>query len=122
MEYTHFRFGVGCHDLNGFWYSKYLMTFDDPKDMEKQWEVWKKLEKNLDRKDDDPREMLIDQCDENGNLYDTIIIPSAYADDIQRQIFGDKYEELKFDIFSPDVKPETVADMKKKLKEAEIEV
>lgn len=119
MKYTHFRFGVGCHDVNGFWYSKYQMTFDNLSILEKQWIAWKKLEKDLKRKEDDDREMLIDQMNKNGDIFDTIVIPSAYADAIQRQIFKDEYEELKFDIWS--VKPETVSDMKAKLEKARIQ-
>lgn len=112
MTVTHFRFGVGCHDLNGFWYSNNLMHMDNPDDMNKQWETWKNLEKELERLDDDPREMLIDQYDiKDGSIGDTIVIPSKYADDIQKQIFGDKYGELKFDIFSEDVKPMSLGEM-----------
>lgn len=110
MEYTHFRFGVGCHDVNGFWYSKHLMSFDDPASLMKQWEAWKKLEKGITKKENDDREMLIDQYNaKTGDLHDTIVIPSAHADTIQRQIFGEEYERLKFDIWA--VKPLTVADM-----------
>ena len=114
-KYTHFRFGVGIHESNGFWYSKYLMTYDDPSMLGKQWKIWKKLEKDLVGKCYDKREMLIDQWNaENGDLHDTIIIPSAYADSIQRQIFGKRYEKLKFDIWS--VEPKTIAEMEKEVK------
>ena len=122
MNYTHFRFGVGCHDVNGFWYSPHLMTFDDKSTLDKQWEVWKRLESDLKRKKNDKREMLIDQHSENGDIGDTIIIPSKYADDVQRAIFGDQYEELKFDIFDKDVRPETVGEMQEKILAAGIEI
>lgn len=111
MKYTHFRFGVGCHDLNGFWYSKYQMTFDNPLALKKQWKAWRKLEGDLKRNPNDQREMLIDQIDEKtGDLHDTILIPSKYADDVQRQIFGKEYDKLKFDIWT--VKPVTIQDIK----------
>lgn len=117
IKYTHFRFGVGCHDLNGFWYSNFLMTFDDPETLQKQWNVWKKLAEHMDKDPNDQREMLIDQYDDkNGDLYDTIVIPSKYADGIQKKIFGDRYEEIGFNIFDESIKPDTIADVIEKIK------
>jgi len=113
QKYTHFRFGVGCHDLNGFWYSNHMMTYDDFQLMEKQWAIWKKLEAHWERDPDDDREMLIDQLEEeSGDLYDTIVIPSKYADNVQQQIFGERYEKIKFDIWA--VKPPTLAETREK--------
>jgi len=112
--FTHFRFGVGCHDLNGFWYSDFYMVYNNPIHMKKQWDRWKDAEKMCERKPEDNREMLIDQYNpETDSLGDTIVIPSKYADEIQKKIFGDEYNKLKFDVFN--VKPITIAELKQKI-------
>ncbi|MBW3004519.1 hypothetical protein KY310_01695 [Candidatus Woesearchaeota archaeon] len=111
-KYDCFRFGVAVHDSNGFWYSPHLMTFDDLSALDKQWAAWKRLEKRLEKDPKDPREMLIDQYHrERQEVHDTIVIPSADADRIQREIFGEEYERIKFDIWS--IEPPTYEEIVK---------